>query len=143
MIDLPPASPPVATYTAAINRETCVLQAAAHYRAHPDLVRAIIRTEKGTTGKVSYNKNGSFDMGLMQINSVHLADFKKFNISRDMLVNNECLNIFIGTYLLRRGMLGTEDFWKGVGNYHSTTPEKNALYKQRVWENLKVIQGRK
>lgn len=109
MIDALPMTAP-SQYGAGQAREVCIVRAAAHYRAHPDLVRAIIRTEGGTTGKVSYNKNGSYDMGLMQINSIHLAELSKFGITRDMLVNNECLNIFIGTYYIQRSVLGSDDF---------------------------------
>ncbi|KAG0166433.1 hypothetical protein DFQ30_007198 [Apophysomyces sp. BC1015] len=81
----------------AIYREACIEQAAAHYRAYPDIIRAVIRAEGGTTGKISRNKDGSFDMGLMQVNSVHLPELARYGITQEMLVGNECLNIMIGT----------------------------------------------
>lgn len=132
-----PAIPP--------NQESCVVQAAAHYRAHPDLVRAVLRTENGTRGEIRKNKDGSFDMGPMQINSVHLPNLAKFGITKDMLVNDECLNIHIGTYLLQKHIVTAPDvgsplgFWRAVGKYHSATPEKNAEYQKRVWRNLNQL----
>lgn len=125
----------------AIYREACIAQAAAHYRAHPDIIRAVIGTEGGTTGKISKNKDGSFDMGLMQINSVHLPELARYGITQEMLVGNECLNIMIGTYLLQKNILLSNDFWHGVGSYHSKTPSKNTAYQYRVWEHLQRVQG--
>jgi len=130
-----PVTPP------AIYRAACIEQAAQHYRAHSNLIRAVIEAEGGTTGKVSYNKDGSYDMGLMQINSVHLVELARFGITSDMLINNECLNILIGTYYLQRGILTAGTFWVGVGRYRSKTPSLNAEYQQRVWQRLERIQG--
>ncbi len=118
-------------------QEACVVQAAAYYQANPDLIRAVIRTEGGKSGQVKWNKDGSFDMGPMQINSVHLPELSKYGITRDMLVNNyACLNIYIGTYLLQKNIMTSADFWHGVGKYHSATPSLNIAYQYRVWGNL-------
>lgn len=117
-------------------RNACIEQAATHYNVHPDLVRAIIRTEGGTTGKVSWNSNGSYDMGLMQINSIHLRRLREFGISRDHVINNECVNIYVGSWLLNRAMSQDADFWRGVGRYHSATPKHNERYRAKVFEHL-------
>ncbi len=122
-------------------REICIVQAAAHYQAHPDIIRAVIRTEGGKVGQIRQNKNGSFDMGPMQINSVHLPELAKYGITQVMLANNECLNIYIGTYYLQRNILTAPHFWAGVGNYHSSTPERNIAYRYRVWDNLTKVRG--
>lgn len=117
-------------------RDACIAQAAAHYNVHPDLVRAIIRTEGGTTGKVSWNSNGSYDMGLMQINSIHLRRLREFGISREHVINNECVNIYVGSWLLNQAMAQDADFWRGVGRYHSATPKHNERYRTKVFEHL-------
>lgn len=130
-----PVTPP------AIYREACIQNAAAQYQAHPNLIRAVIATEGGTTGKVTFNKNGTYDMGLMAINSVHLPELARYNITAAMLTNDECLNIMIGTYYLQSNIIAAGNLWRGTGNYHSKTPDKNAAYQQRVWSRLKVIQG--
>lgn len=122
-------------------REACIQRAAAHYRAHPDLVRAVLRVEGGKVGQVSYNKNGSFDMGPMQINSVHLPELAKYGITQALLTNDECLNIHIGTYYLQKNVISTPSFWTGIGNYHSATPEHNIRYQYRVWTMLNRVRG--
>lgn len=128
-------------------REVCVVQAAAHYGAHPDIVRAVLRTEGGQVGKIRNNKDGSFDMGPMQVNSVHLPELAKYGITQAMLTNDECLNIHIGTYYLQKHIVTTPDagtasgFWRAVGKYHSVTPDKNVRYQVRVWENLNQLRN--
>lgn len=131
-------------------RENCILAASARYQVPADLVRAVIRTEGGTTGKVVVNSatDGSTDMGLMQINTIHLRGaphyLERRGITRDLLVNNECLNIHVGTYILSWELARDDaDFWTNVGAYNSRTPRHNTRYKVKVWENLQRIRGGK
>jgi hypothetical protein len=122
--------------------EVCIVQAAAHYRAHPNLIRAVLKTEGGKVGQIRQNndKRKSFDMGPMQINSRHLPELARYGITKDMLVNDECLNIHIGTYYLQRHIVTGSDLWRSVGNYFSTTPSLNVAYQYRVWNHLQKIQ---
>ncbi|MFM0265567.1 lytic transglycosylase domain-containing protein [Paraburkholderia sediminicola] len=121
--------------------ETCIQQAVQEYGTHPDLIRAVMAQEAGEVGQVRFNKDGSFDMGPMQVNSVHLPELARFGITKEMLTNNECLNIVIGTYYLQLAIMKSGDFWVGVGNYHSRTPDKNVGYQVRVWNHLLQIRG--
>jgi len=111
-------------------------------------VRAVLREENGKAGQVRRNKNGSFDMGPMQINSVHLPELAKYGITQTMLTNDECLNIHVGTYYLQKNIITTPGFWtaagfwKAVGNYHSATPDKNIRYQYRVWGKLNELRDR-
>lgn len=122
-------------------REACIVRAAAHYGAHPDIIRAVVRTEGGKVGKIRYNKDGSFDMGPMQINSVHLPELAKYGITQTSLTNDECLNIHIGTYYLQKHIVTAPHFWNGVGRYYSKTPTKNVSYQHRVWSNLEKLRS--
>ena len=127
---LPPPPPAEA-------REACIASASNHYGVPLDAIRLLIRVEGGTTGQVSANTNGTEDLGLMQINSVHLDGaphrLARYGITRDALINDECLNIHVGTYLLHYELSRTPDFWRAMGNYHSKTPSKNAAYQRRLW----------
>lgn len=131
-------------FAADTQREACVQAAAARYAVPVDLVRAIIRTEGGTTGQSVGNTNGSRDMGLMQINTIHLRNAPHFleerGITRELLINNECLNIHVGTYILSYELAREDaDFWTNVGAYNSRTPKHNRVYRGKVWENLQEI----
>lgn len=109
------------------------------------MVRAIIRTEGGTTGRVSHNTNGTADMGLMQINEIHLTSpphaFGARGITRKMLVNDECLNIHIGTYILSYELSQPGDLWTNIGAYNSRTPKFNQRYQLKVWRHLLELNG--
>ncbi|WP_218497700.1 lytic transglycosylase domain-containing protein [Xanthomonas euvesicatoria] len=129
-------------------RAACVSAAAQRYGVPPSLVWAVIKTEGGTTGRTSTNKNGSKDMGLMQINTIHLHNaphnLVSRGITRDVLINDECVNIAVGTYILSYELNNKGyDFWTNVGAYNSRTPVHNEHYRAKVWNNLlQVLQGR-
>lgn len=135
-------------------RAVCVASAAARYAVPVPLVYAVMRTEGGTTGKVSKaNGNGSRDLGLMQVNEIHLPELGRLGITREMLIHNECVNIFIGTFILSRELNKPADFWTNVGAYNSRTPcwkfyQKgeacpNAEYQKKVVRHLiDILQGR-
>ncbi len=134
-------------------REACITQAAAYYSAAgdpvsrdglADLVRAIIRTEGGTTGQVVWNKadkegHRSYDMGLMQINSSHLKELAALGASREQVIGIECLNIFVGTWILRREIASSPSLWVAIGNYNSHSPTYNVAYQQHVWSRLNQL----
>lgn len=132
-----PPAPPTAEY-----RELCIRHAAAYYRGSPLDVKAVMLTEGGTTGLQKRNRNGTVDLGLMQINSVHLEPGEKlygFGYTPARIANDDCLNIHLGTYLLQYQVLSTGDRWQGIGNYHSKTPSLNLEYRQRVWKNMQTL----
>ena len=123
--------------------QQCIVQAAAHYGAHPLIVQSVQMTENGKVGQARRNTNGTEDVGPMQINSVHFRELANYGITRDKLLYDGCLNVYIGTYYLQKSILKTANFWRAVGNYHSTTPSLNVEYQQRVWANLQKLQAQR
>lgn len=121
---------------------TCVYQSAKKYELPSSLLLAVIKTEGGRNGLAVKNKNGSYDLGIMQINTIHLPALKKMGINRATLLSNGCVNIDVGAWMLRshfpaKPELTNRDKWWGyVGNYHSKTVSYNLAYQKRVWKNL-------
>lgn len=120
--------------------DDCVDDAAARFRVPPSLIRAILAVEGGRTGAVATNRNGSFDIGPMQINSIWLPEIEKRGGSLELILHHRCANVHFGTWLLARELAGADPatldrttFWRAVGNYHSRTPELNRRYAERVW----------
>lgn len=139
MIEIPPPPPEVPV---TIQHE-CVISASAYYNLPPELVIVIRQQEAGTVGKESGNKNGSRDVGPMQINTIHLQAFKNHGITRDQLRNDECVNLFAGAYILHRELnRAGKDVWKGIGNYHSATPSYHWSYRRQVSNRLVKLQNR-
>jgi soluble lytic murein transglycosylase-like protein len=117
----------------------CAVGAALHYQMPVALVHAVMRQEGGRPGFASQNTNGTEDIGPMQINSIHLGELYRYGISRQRLQSDGCLNIYIGTWILKREIVKAGNMWVGVGNYHSHTPALNAKYQWLVWDRLKQL----
>jgi soluble lytic murein transglycosylase-like protein len=99
--------------------EDCWLRVANRYHVSPALLMAIARTESGFNPRaVGVNRNGSRDIGLMQINSLWLPRLKRFGIEEADLFN-PCQSIEVGAWILSHyiGQLGYT--WAAVGAYNT------------------------
>ena len=144
-----PAAPaPVSTQRsvaapASSSREACMLRGAQMYRLPIELLRAVALTEGGETGTVSRNRNGSVDMGVMQVNSVHLSsaphNFKARGITAQQLINDDCVNIAAGASILRYEIDRAANFWSGVAHYHSKSPYYASIYLAKVVRHLRAM----
>lgn len=142
MADLPPLS------TAQIhhmqNLETCIQQASERYRVNTEIFRAIVLTEYTKPGQIVKNKNGSVDMSVAGINSIHLPELKRFNIDKSVLVNNTCVNLMVGAWIFAQRMaeVNTNDpkqLWRAIGAYNSKTEKFNLIYQGLVWQNIQRL----
>lgn len=95
--------------------------------------------EGGKPGMKNSNTNGSFDMGVMQINSIHLKELSQYGIDEDSLVNDVCTNIDVGTFLLAREIKRAGSFAKGLSHYHSRTEKHAKKYLSRALNHLESI----
>ncbi|MBN2722349.1 MAG: lytic transglycosylase domain-containing protein [Campylobacterales bacterium] len=69
---------------------------------NPALLYAIAKTESSLNPMaVGNNKNGTQDIGIMQINTVHMPELRRQNISRDDLFDPQ-INIYVGSRILKR-----------------------------------------
>lgn len=134
--------PPAPPSPIALSQRACIARAAKTYHVPETLLMAVLRTEGGQVGKIHENANGSYDMGPAQINSIWLPVLAKSGISRQMVLNDPCLNITIGAWILGQSMQGANPqnpaaFWRHVGDYNSHTPLFNHQYALKVWANLR------
>lgn len=131
--------PPSSALTGSL--KACANSAARRYHVPEVLYLALLATEGGQVGREHRNANGSFDLGPAQINTIHLPELARLGITRAQIVNDGCLNLQIGAWLLARELDGhgpddPAEFWRRVGNYNSRTPEINQKYQKRVWMNV-------
>ena len=110
----------------------CINEAAIEYHIPAKLIISLLSVERGKVGKVENNKNGSYDMGPMQINSSWLPELKKRGISREDVLFNPCVNVKIGTWILGRYIASENDLLTGIGDYNSHTKRYNQVYFQKV-----------
>lgn len=127
----PPPDPPAIVAPVEINHG-CVIGAAAYYRLPPELIVAIRIQEAGTVGRYSVNKNGTVDLGPMQINSGNLRRFEKHGISGGQILGSECVNLYAGAWMLYDEIRRAPDMWTGIGNYHSRTAVYHNRYRASV-----------
>lgn len=118
----------------------CILDASQRFDVPLSMILSILDVEKGSVGKKSINSNNTYDIGPMQINTIHLHELQKMGISKIDLVNNGCININVGTWLLKKHLNASNNsFFEAVGRYHSTTPKYKRAYQRRVIQSYKMI----
>ncbi len=116
----------------------CLSMAAKKQRLPEEILWAIRIGEGGRRGTVSRNTDGSVDVGVMQINSIHFQKFQaKYGVKPSWLVYGNCMSMYAAAYILRNEINRTGDFWMGVGSYNSRTPSKNHAYQVRIKEILR------
>jgi len=114
-----------------INR--CIGKASMKYNVPKDVIELVaLHLENGRVGMKKNNNNKSYDMGIMQINSIHLPELSKYGISENDLINNACTNIDVGTWLLAKHIASTGSYAKGIGRYHSKTDKHFIKYLGRA-----------
>lgn len=109
----------------------CINHAAKVFHVPAIIIVSVMKIENGWNGAASRNKNGSYDLGVMQVNTTWLKDLKPFGITKEKLQYDPCVNVHTGTWILAKGLAQGEG-WQGVGNYHSATPFFNKSYRQKV-----------
>jgi hypothetical protein len=117
----------------------CFDDAARYQKVNPAILRGIAMVESQYDPKaINHNKNGSIDFGIMQVNSIHLRELKKYKIRKWDLMNS-CKNIYVAAWLLRRSVNRYGYNWAAVGGYHSNTPKERAVYAIKVRQAVKTI----
>lgn len=111
----------------------CWSEAEAAYGVPAKLLYAIAKVETKFNPKAisKPNKNGSYDIGLMQINSGWLPTLKKFNISERGLLD-PCTNIMVGAWILSNNIKKLGYNWNAVGAYNANTSWKRDIYAKKV-----------
>lgn len=112
----------------------CFQEAAAFHRVDADILRAIARIESAFDQKaVGNNTNGTQDLGMMQINSVHFPELVNQGIAPQRLLD-ACTSIYVAAWHYARQVRRYGNTWKAVGAYHSATPALRDGYARRVRE---------
>lgn len=114
----------------------CWEEAAARYGVNPYLLYAIAKTESNLNPyAINRNKNGSYDVGLMQINSSWFPTLRKYGIDEQQLYQ-PCVNIHVGAWILAQNVQSLGNSWEAVGAYNARNAERRIQYAQKVYKNL-------
>ena len=116
----------------------CITAAARLYRLPPAVLVILLNIERGPLGHVSTNTNRTVDIGPIQVNEIWLPEIAahwkaRISDAYKALRDNFCANVEAGAWILRRGLDEARDnFWEGVGYYHSHTPDHKSRYLRDV-----------
>ncbi|ECF3885270.1 lytic transglycosylase [Salmonella enterica subsp. enterica serovar Ank] len=109
----------------------------------PILLKAIAWQESGLNYRITGSNslagfNEGYGYGLMQIDSQHLQFLKKFGIKKEHLINDICLNIYVGAYIMAIAFNKLGENWKAVGAYNAGFKENSRQHERRMRYARKV-----
>jgi soluble lytic murein transglycosylase-like protein len=112
----------------------CFEEAGKQYNLPPQLLWSIAKNESNfKPDAVNINKNGSYDFGVMQINSSWAG---KLGVQLWSQLADPCTNVKVGAWILSQCINDYGYGWKAIGCYNSRTPGKNEAYAQRIAATL-------
>lgn len=116
----------------------CFDEAGGMYGINPQVLRAIARVESNLNPKaLNRNTNGTYDYGLMQINTIWYPTLGEDRWNR---LADACFNTKTGAWILATCIEKYGYNWKAIGCYNSQTPGKSEAYAKRVFNELKKLE---
>lgn len=114
----------------------CWEEAAQRYGIDARLLYAIAKTESGVNPRaVNRNANGSYDVGLMQINSSWFPLLRRYGIDEQQLYD-PCVSLQVAGWILAQNARRLGNAWDAVGAYNSPNPQRRQAYALKVYKNL-------
>ena len=139
---------PMAAFTAAVpSHASCWSEAARRYGVSADLLYAVASAEsdlKPHAINLSHKaRTGTYDIGLMQINSGHLVKLTRAGITEQDLYD-PCTNLKVGAWILSQMFAKHGVSWDAVGAYNAACTqlkrtaceEARSKYAWRVYRRL-------
>lgn len=127
----------VAVSTSGNADAACFSEAAARYGIPRELLVAISRVESsGNPLAINRNKDNSYDIGHMQINSRWLGALSRFGIAEQHLWD-PCTSTMVGAWILAGNINRLGYSWDAVGAYNARSPEKRVKYAHKVASAMK------
>lgn len=106
----------------------CVSTAAQYHSVNPWILKAILYVESQFNPRaVNRNANGTVDVGMAQINSIHFGKLAKFGIAPADLLDG-CKATYVAAWHLANQIRVHGNTWFGVASYHSSSKCQNTRY---------------
>lgn len=113
----------------------CIERASLFYGINPLVLWGIAKIESGFNPMaLNKNNNGTYDIGLMQINS---SWFPRLGVQDMSFLWDPCYNIHVGAWILRNCINRHGNSWEAVGCYNTKSKYKKVKYAWRVYNAIK------
>ena len=127
----------------------CVLQAAQLQSVPPHILLGLLKTEGGRVGGERTNRNGSKDLGPMQINDrTWIPQLARMHFGGDReatfaaLRDHGCYNMHIGAWIFRQYLDEAKgNYAEAVGFYNSHNEAPKRAYQARFAQNFMQLFG--
>lgn len=115
----------------------CLMLASQTYSVPPAVLVGIYKAEGGQVGQEVSNKNGTHDLGPMQINTIWLPELaERWGVqettARKWVRDDACTNVGVAAWILRGHIDETGSLSTAIAQYHSRTPRHGTRYKKKV-----------
>ena len=123
----------------------CIDRAARDQQVPREILYAIGVVEGGKVGEIAHNTNGSYDIGVFQINSHWLGMLARAYGTDAATVEyhlrwNGCFSAAMAAWVLHKKIMDVGgDFWRGVGNYNSANPPHHDHYLGKVVSRVRLL----
>lgn len=116
--------------------EQCIIGASTYHKVNPYILKAIVRHEsRGRPKTIALNTNGSIDVGLTGINSIHFAELQRKGVAPVYLLD-ACVSIWVGAWTYSKKVHKYGNTWRAVGAYHSETDRYNQRYQSLIYNEI-------
>lgn len=122
----------------------CFEEAGDRYNINPYLLYTIAKIESNLNPKaINKNNNGTYDIGIMQINSKWLPVLKRYGITEEDLYN-PCQNVFVGAWVLAQCISKFGQTWKAIDCYNKGSKAKNnSRYVWKIYNEYNKLFAKK
>jgi soluble lytic murein transglycosylase-like protein len=114
----------------------CIGAAADFHKVNPSVLKAILKVESSFNSKaINRNQNGSLDVGIGQMNSIHFKELAKFGVAPNDLLD-PCVGTYVAAWHLAKQLTAYGNTWFAIGSYHSATPYFNSRYQALIYNAM-------
>jgi soluble lytic murein transglycosylase-like protein len=128
-----------------LGNQPCWDEASRYSGVDPWLLYSLAEVESNyNASAIGKNRNGTYDIGLMQINSSHLSELREYGIPRSALLN-ACASTYIGAWIMARNFRRYGQSWKAIAAYNVGTidsPRRTRIgyaYAKRVYTAYRYL----
>lgn len=114
----------------------CFEEAGREYGVDPAVLWSIAKNESNfNPWAVNHNSNGSYDFGLMQINS---SWYNRLGKTLWQSLSDPCTNLKVGAWILSDCIQRYGNTWQAVGCYNASTEYKRKKYAWKIYRELQT-----